>query len=475
MGAPGQAGSKSVYTLILQERPYLDESLWQRFLYHASLVQNLHIIHGSRQPDEVEAYRALGDYNQDRALLPSLRSLWWTHKGDPRDRIVLSVLLPSSLQKLFVIYERIRAWNLAEDLEMIPPRDENLLPFLASRCHGLELLEFWHVFTEGRLMVPDLLSFSHLNMLFLLHSCLGPPEVRTLLAALPLRQFGFVASGFANATSDEALIEAPQLRLLRVTGTCAVAAGVTAVIRAPVLDWVHVSVTDEDTMHLSDFKVFMRNIFSTDFSQNLLKVTIWPDNYEETPRRHPPTAGARASLMEVIPVGPVLASLRHLSIHVIPTQFSLSFTDDNVRVFTQASPELRAFAVLCIDPQLSLLTPHALLFFATYCPKLEILSLEAMDGAPVVIPESAPTPGHPLASLVVTVPRSALQDPQAFAAMLNLLFPDPGFKFQCNAHWRMTNEQREGWPQVHFELAKLRSRTRRMSSDAALSGIDTYE
>lgn len=307
---------------------------------------------------------------------------------------------------------------------------ENVVPLVAERYPSLPalLITDWRGPTST--VLPELLLCRNLQSLTTEQSPdvkFAPIHMRTLLESLPrLAALKVHVEDCGEKRPPAARIYAPTLRTLRCIGTCADLAGVAAMLRASALREVELQVTDEKTMTLSDLVECMQNATSARLSSSLRKLSITP--YLPRKFRRMPLGRTRASWASGLRPSRTLLQLEHLELSLSPSLFAPSLTDDDALAIAQAMPRLRSLAIgnrHSLD--VGMPSPHALLHFAKYCPDLEQLSLQWLEGTPIpdlgAVRLTTPPRAHGLRSLCLSADKSVVDAPDALAELLDYLFP----------------------------------------------------
>lgn len=348
---------------------------------------------------------------------------------------------------------------------------ESVVPLVAERLPSLPVLRItdWRGPTPA--FLADLLLCRNLRSLTTGTSPLlpfSPAHIRTLLASLPsLTALNVQVEGFCAKQTPTTPIYAPNLRTLRCIGTCADLAKVGATLRAPALREVELGITDELAMTLSDLVECVQNATSTHFSSSLRRVSIAasmarrPSLHRERATQRP-----RASWASVLRPSPALLQLETFEFSLSPDLFAPSMTDDDALAVAQAMPRLRR---LVIDSyyfkNIGIPSPHALLHFAKFCPDLEQLWLQGLEGTPIpdisalCLKAASPVRVHPLRSLRLVTFSSAVAAPDALAELLDYVFPHLTFQPPRRATGIMVLSS-NSWQDTARQLVLLQRRRR---------------
>ncbi|KAL1938954.1 hypothetical protein VTO73DRAFT_11107 [Trametes versicolor] len=422
---------ETYYNSILEEKPFLDPRLWQSVKQCASRVRELKSFKYANPPKPAEGnlWRALVGHNDDKTFLPSLRWLDYLH-NPPNPSDLFALLAPPSLHTLQVTY---CGWFYigSDAYPEAYPVMENVVPLVAEQYPSLPALLITDWRGPASTFLPELLLCRNLRSLTTEESPsvkFAPIHIRTLLESLPrLAALKVHVEDFGKKQPPSAAsIYAPTLRTLRCIGTCADLAGVAAMTRASALREVELQITDEKTMTLPELVECMQNATSARLSSSLRRLSITP--YLPRKFRRMPLGRTRASWASGLRPSPTLLQLEQLELSLSPSLFAPSLTDDDALAIAQAMPRLRSLAIGSRHSlDVGMPSPRALLHFAKYCPDLEQLSLQWLEGTPIpdlgAVRLTTPPRAHGLRSLCLSADKSAVDAPDALAELLDYLFP----------------------------------------------------
>ncbi|KAI0656287.1 hypothetical protein C8Q70DRAFT_345511 [Cubamyces menziesii] len=410
---------------IVKRKVYLQLDLWERFLYYGSLVRELVRHSGLLSPGESTACQVLVNHNDGRTFLPNLRTLSWFHGRDEEHNEPIIMLIPPNLVMLNLWMQS----QYASTTDLILAMETALYP-VAELCPSLRTLSICLQYINGESLLPLIHRFKNLRDLRVNHiewrfrGYFRPASVRQLLGSVPnFRGLGISVAGFSGNRNSLSPMTHPDLQFLRCSGTSVDLVAFAALLRASRLTQFWARFTDQELLTLSDFQLFIRSAFSPSFAAlshfYADKETMCdPVNAVDT------SSYEVASFMDILSPMPSLTRMVDFSIELASKQFTLSLTDNDLLMLGRAMPELRIFRLMPLSARSPRVpSPRGLLQFAVNCPKLEVLGLGALRGAPVELPSRVPSATHPLEQLTLREATTLVKEPKKLATALHDLFP----------------------------------------------------
>ncbi|KAI0324926.1 hypothetical protein GY45DRAFT_1331034 [Cubamyces sp. BRFM 1775] len=411
---------------IVERKVYMRLDLWERFLYHGSLVRELVWHSGLLSPGESAACQLLVNHNDGHTFLPNLRTLTWFHSRDVEHNESVIMLIPPVLVSLNI-------WmnvQYTDATELINATESVLHP-VVDLCPSLRNLSLRLQYIRGERLLPVLSRFKNLHDLrvnrieWAFRGYFGLEDVRQLLASLPyLRRLDVSIAGFSGNRTSLPPITHPELRFLRCSGTSADLAAFATSLRTPRLTVFWACSTDQEMMRLAQFQLLVRSAVSPPFSESLSRFYTDQEAMCEPVNAVDAFSYEIASFMDIFSPIPSLTHMVDFSLELASKQFTLSLTDIDLLALGRAMPQLRTFRLASLSTRSPRVpSPRGLLQFAVNCPKLEMLELGALRGAPVELPSCVPSTKHPLVELVLKEATTLVKEPKKLATYLHDLFP----------------------------------------------------